>query len=116
MEPTRGLRLVAYLRVSSNAQATADTIDHQRRAVRAWAKVQGHRLVKLCEDEAVSGTKDVEARPGLAGVVDALRDGQADAVVMKSLDRLARSLTVQEAALAILWGTGTRVFTLDSGE
>lgn len=36
--------------------------------------------------------------------------------VVSSLDRLARSLTLQEASLQQVWGSGGSVFAVDTGE
>jgi DNA invertase Pin-like site-specific DNA recombinase len=108
--------LVAYLRVSSESQLDGFGLDVQAKAVRMWAKANGHRVVHTCKDEGLSGTLDAADRPGLACALDALSDGTADGLVVARLDRLARSLAVQEAALAAVWRLGASVFTVDSGE
>jgi DNA invertase Pin-like site-specific DNA recombinase len=45
-----------------------------------------------------------------------VRTGEVDGIVVSSLDRLARSLTVQEATLAKVWAHGGAVLTADAGE
>jgi DNA invertase Pin-like site-specific DNA recombinase len=65
-------------------------------------------------DEGISGT--VEDREGLEEALAAVRFNGADGLVVSSLDRLARSLTIQEAALQQAWGADGRVFTVDQGE
>jgi len=111
------MRAVAYIRVSTDRQAEKGFgLDVQTKAVRAWARANGHRLVKVCSDEGVSGTKDAADRPGLREALNALQDGAAEALVVPRLDRLARSLSVQEAALAHAWRSGSRTFACDSGE
>jgi DNA invertase Pin-like site-specific DNA recombinase len=110
------MRLVAYLRVSSEGHVDGYGLDLQRRSVRAWAKANGHRIVHTCVDEAVSGALEAADRPGLACALEAIATGQADGVVVARLDRLARKLTVQEATLALVWQRGARVFAADTGE
>jgi DNA invertase Pin-like site-specific DNA recombinase len=110
------VKLVTYLRVSSEAQLDGFGLDVQARAVRTWAKANGHRVVHTCTDEGLSGTLDAADRPGLACALDALSDGTADGLLVARLDRLARSLAVQEAALAAAWRLGASVFTVDGGE
>jgi DNA invertase Pin-like site-specific DNA recombinase len=111
------MKLVAYIRVSSDSQAEhGNGLEVQREAIRAWAKAHGHRVVHWCSDEGVSGTLDALDREGLACVIDAIETGEADGVVVARLDRLARRLHVQEAALAHLWRGGASVFAVDSGE
>lgn len=110
------MRLVAYLRVSSECQVDGYGLDAQRRAVRSWAKTNGHRIVHWCTDEAVSGALDASERPGLSCVMDHLADGSAEGLIVARLDRLARSLTVQEATLGLVWRRGATVFSADTGE
>ncbi len=110
------MRLVAYLRVSSETQLDGFGLDVQRRGIRSWAKSNGHQIVKWCSDEGISGTRDAADRAGLSCALDALSDGTAGGVVVARLDRLARSLAVQEAALAAAWRLGASVFTVDGGE
>ena len=110
------VRLVSYLRVSSEGQLEGYGLDAQRRTVRAWAKANGHRIVHPCVDEAISGALEAAARLGLVCALDAITTGVADGVVVARLDRLARQLTVQEATLALVWQHGARVFAVDTGE
>lgn len=112
-----GIRLVAYLRVSTDHQAEhGQGLDIQERAIKRWAKKHGHRLVGLHRDEGISGTKEAADRPGLACALEAVERGQAAGLVVYRLDRLARSLTVQEAVLGHVWRHDGRVFAVDTGE
>jgi DNA invertase Pin-like site-specific DNA recombinase len=108
--------LVGYLRVSSDGQLDGFGLETQHRAVLRWAKANGHRVVTWCRDEGVSGTTDAGDRPGLVCAVEAITKGLTEGVVVARLDRLARNLTVQEAALALFWKLGARVFAADTGE
>lgn len=111
------MRAVAYIRVSTDKQAEKGFgLDVQIQTVKAWARANGHRLVTICSDEGISGTKDAADRPGLRQALNLLQDGKAEALVVPRLDRLARSLSVQEAALAHAWRSGARMFSCDSGE
>lgn len=111
------MKLIAYLRVSSETQVDGYGLDVQRTAVRGWAKAHGHKIVAEYVDAGVSGATDATDRPGLSDALRALQHPpQADGLIVAKLDRLARALTVQEAALAIMWRAGGRVFTADAGE
>jgi DNA invertase Pin-like site-specific DNA recombinase len=111
------MRLIAYLRVSSDSQLDGFGLDVQERAVRAWARRHEHRIVDMQTDAGVSGATDAADRPGLSAALLALHHPpQADGLIVARLDRLARALTVQEAALAIAWQAGGRVVTADTGE
>ena len=109
------MKLIGYLRVSTVGQAEAGHgLDVQEAAIRSWATQHRHRLVRIVSDAGVSGATD--ERNGLTEALAAIRFNGVEGLVVHNLDRLARSLTVQEAALAQIWHTGGRVFTVDQGE
>jgi DNA invertase Pin-like site-specific DNA recombinase len=111
------MRVIGYLRVSTERQVKDGYgLADQERQVRAWCKANGHKLVRLVSDDAKSGTLDAAERPGLLDVLRAVRGREADAVVMRDLDRIARTLTVQEAVLAQLWKLGGRAFVVTSAD
>lgn len=111
------MRLIGYARVSTRGQVIHGTsLPGQKKAIRKWCRDGTHRLLDICEDGAVSGTKALHEREGLYCALQLIRDGRADGIVLQNLDRLARELTIQEAALAAVWSHGGRVFTYESGE
>lgn len=111
------MKLVAYVRVSTDRQVEEGLgLDVQRRAIRAWAKLNGHRVALWTSDEGVTGSSGMESRVGLHDALAALKDGTAVGLVVYRLDRLARKLTVQEATLAKAWDLGASVFAVDLGE
>jgi DNA invertase Pin-like site-specific DNA recombinase len=102
------VRLVAYLRVSTDQQETG--LDTQRAEITAWkAPRLEHGIVAWLSDEDVSGKTDLEHRPGLGQAFHMLGHGEADGLVVFKLDRLARDLIVQEQLLSELWRIGSRV-------
>jgi DNA invertase Pin-like site-specific DNA recombinase len=110
------MRLIGYIRVSSTNQVEGAGLEVQRRALRQYAKRAGHRLVRIEADEGISGTKGFEDRPGLARALETIKQGRADALLVFSLHRLARSLSVQESTLGYVWRVGGRVFAVDMDE
>lgn len=110
------MRLIGYIRVSTDGQLDGYGLDVQETALKAWAKANGHRLVGIERDEGVSGTTAHDDRPGLSTALAAIADGGADGLLIPRLDRLARTVAAQEAALAHVWGMGGRVFATDGGE
>lgn len=105
-----------YLRVSTAGQLDGYGLEAQERDCRRWAKKHGHRIVAVKTDGAVSGKTADEERPGLTEALGILAAGDADGILAPTLDRLARELTVQEAALSVIWAYGRRAFTVDHGE
>ena len=91
----------------------------QRKAIRAWAKSGGHRIVASLSDEGVSGKDDLDNRPGLAEAFALLESGRADALVIYRMDRLARKLALQLAWTERIEDHGRRVISVtepDVGE
>src|SRR5581483_3187873 len=104
------VRLVAYLRVSSETQVEQGLgLDVQREAIRTWAKNRGHRIVRWAVDEGESGKNGLDTRVGLRDALEALKSHDGDGLVVYRLDRLARSLTLQEGTLAMAWEYGAAV-------
>jgi DNA invertase Pin-like site-specific DNA recombinase len=110
------VRLVGYVRVSSEGQLDGLGLDVQTRIVREWTKQHGHRLVQVHSDGAVRGTTDAVDRPGLTAALRDLQERRADGLIVATLDRLARRLTVQEAILSMVWQHRGTAFTADDGE
>lgn len=111
------MRLVAYIRVSTSAQVEDGLgLDVQREQIARWAKSRRHQVVAWESDEGVSGAKGISERDGLTAALQTICDGTAAGVIVAKLDRLARSLTAQEAALAHAWNCGGAVFSVDHGE
>jgi DNA invertase Pin-like site-specific DNA recombinase len=111
------VKLVAYIRVSSVSQLDGFGLAVQRKNITTWARNHGHRIVAWHADEGVSGAMEATEREGLSAALLALQEPpQAAGLVVARLDRLARALTVQEAALAIVWRARGKVFTADQGE
>lgn len=111
------MKLIGYVRVSTIGQAKDGLgLPTQERMIRAWAKTSKHRLVKMIRENGKSGTLDETERPGLLEALTALRSREADALVVTSIDRLARALHVQEGVLGKAWALGGKVFTVDGGE
>ncbi len=109
------MRVVGYIRVSTVGQVQdGQGWAIQEKLIRLWVKEHKHRLVGVYRDEGVSGA--VEEREGLEEALAAVRFNGADALVVSSVDRFARSLTVQEAALLQVWNAGGKAFAVDHGE
>lgn len=112
------MRLVAYCRTSTHNGAGADSLGAQEQACREWAGANGHEVVIVFRDDALSGALSIDERPGLENALLALEAGEAEGLVAHRPDRLARELHVQEAALAHAWSVGdhVRVFEAAEGE
>lgn len=86
------LRVVGYVRCSSQEQVDGMSLDAQRARLAAWAEAIDAELVEVIEDAAISGTKSLSDRPGgcrLASLLES-RKPWADAILVIRLDRLGR--------------------------
>jgi DNA invertase Pin-like site-specific DNA recombinase len=110
------MRLIAYLRTSTNGEANGDSLAAQLDACQAWAESERHTIVSTREDAGLSGKLDVDRRPGLLDAVEMVEAGEADGLVVHRLDRLGRELHVQEAILGRVWAAGGSTFEAVEGE
>lgn len=110
------MKLCAYLRVSTEAQADRYGLDVQRQTVRDWAKANGHTIVRggWFTDEGVSGT--LADRDGLGEALACIASRRAAGLVVPRLDRLARDLVVQEQLLAEVTRAGGQVLSCSDAE
>jgi len=90
--PTAG-RVVGYCRVSTVEQAERGFgLDLQRARLADYCLREGLDLIALHEDPGVSGTTPLAERPGLAEALSLVEAGEADAILVARLDRLARDV------------------------
>lgn len=109
------LNAVSYVRVSSNGQRFGDGFPRQREAVNRFAREKGYRLLDEFSDAGVSGTTELDDRPGLAALLDRVENNHVKTVLVENATRLARDLMVQEVILSRLRDAGVRVIAADSG-
>lgn len=109
------MKLIGYVRVSSDSQLDGFGLQTQEAAIRTWARQHSAVLKGLIQDVGVSGATEAWTRPGLSEVLQSVTQGDAQGVIVARLDRLARALTVQEATLAVVWRSGGTVVAADSG-
>ena len=82
---------IGYARVSTDRQADQGvSLDAQTAKIRAMATVQGAELL----DVVVDGGESAKSmnRAGLQRVLDLVRDGKVESVIVAKLDRLTRSV------------------------
>jgi len=84
--------VVGYTRVSTDEQATSGLgLEAQTAAIESECSRRGWDLVEVFEDAGASG-KALTGRPALDDALEAVRGGEAGALVVAKLDRLSRSL------------------------
>jgi len=93
MDSMDSVKVVGYTRLSKDEKARGGVgLQTQRAAVEAECERHGWQLVRVEQDDGVSGTVDPDKRPGLARALAAVEGGDANVLVVSRLDRLTRSL------------------------
>jgi site-specific DNA recombinase len=82
------MKLVGYIRVSSETQAENTSLDEQRRRIQAYCDAFAHELIQVFEE--VGSGKNAGDRPQFQAALDMVR-GEADGIVALKLDRIARN-------------------------
>jgi DNA invertase Pin-like site-specific DNA recombinase len=88
-----------YLRVSGKGQVEGDGFERQLRTIKTYATAHSLRIVDVFEEKGVSGKTDLENRPALMAMLEALAANGTRIVLIEKLDRLARDLMVQETII-----------------
>ncbi len=104
---------VAYIRVSGQGQENGQGLERQRNTINAYADANGVELVETYED-VYTGTADALDRPGFSKMVTELNG--VNTIIIERLDRLARSITVQEHAILWLAAHDFELLVADTGE
>lgn len=94
--------MFTYLRVSGKGQLDGDGFTRQRSAIKAYAMAHELKIVREFREEGVSGTIETMDRPAWAEMIAALHSNGVRTIIVEKLDRVARDLMVQEAAIADL--------------
>jgi DNA invertase Pin-like site-specific DNA recombinase len=102
----------AYLRVSGKGQVDGDGFPRQLDAIRRYAAANGIRIVRTFREEGVSGATDLEDRPALMELLEALAANGCKLVLVEALHRLARDLMVQETIIGDLRKRGYDIISV----
>ena len=90
---TESSQVVAYYRVSTDAQAVSGLgLDAQRAAVRLYASKNNLHIVAEHTDAGVSGAAPIEQRSGLLGAMKDIVTHRAGALLVAKLDRVSRQM------------------------
>ncbi len=104
-------RVALYLRVSTDGQ----TVENQRRDLKASAKRHGWRIVETFDDNGVSGAKSRDERPAMRRLMEGVARKDFDMVAAWSVDRLGRSLQDLVGFLGELQAKGVDLFLHKQG-
>lgn len=87
------LRVALYIRVSTEEQALYGlSLKAQEEALVKYAEDNHMKVVKIYRDEGVSGSLPAMKRPGMAELLDDVKAGKIDMILMTKLDRYFRNV------------------------
>ena len=104
---------VGYIRVSGKGQVKGTGPRRQQEAICDYAKQAGAEIVTWYR-EAHTGTE--AKRPVFNAMLEALLSNGADTIIVESLDRLARDLSVQLTLVAFLASRGLTLLSASTGQ
>jgi DNA invertase Pin-like site-specific DNA recombinase len=110
------MKLEGYIRVSRVAGRSGDAFispKEQRERIKAWARSQGHSIVKWHEDLDQPGSK--AERPGLIAAIERIEAGKSEGLVVARLDRFGRSVQDSANLLARIRDAGGVLCTVGEG-
>ncbi len=104
------MRVVGYVRETPGSDS-ADTAFMQAERVRRWVARNGYDLISICQDGSISGDRD-----GFGAVMGIISSGQADIVVVPTLEALSPDKVTQEVMLFELRNTGISVASTEESD
>lgn len=107
------MRIVGYVR-QAPGRGQSDTAFAQSERIRRWALDTGHDIIAVCQDHHASVAP--EARPGYRALLEIVRSGGADAVVVDSLAALSPDKVLQEIMIVDIREGGATVIATDAGD
>jgi len=101
----------ACLRVSGKGQLRGDGFERQRLACQTYARGNDIRIVREFSERAVPGATELDNRPALMELLEALASNSVHVVLIERLDRLARDLLIQETIIGDMAKRGFQVIS-----
>lgn len=108
------MQALIYARISKDREGAGLGVDRQRSDCEGLAESLGWTVVDTLTDNDISAYSG-KRRPGYEALLDALREGRANAVLAWHTDRLHRSLVELEAFIEICQRHDVTVRTVRSG-
>jgi DNA invertase Pin-like site-specific DNA recombinase len=83
------MKLFGYARVSTDEQVKSGSLEQQIKRIKKYCKENEHELIHVYADAGVSAVKQ---RPDMEKLLQKLRSGNGEGVVVTKLDRWGRSV------------------------
>jgi DNA invertase Pin-like site-specific DNA recombinase len=106
------MKAFAYLRVSGRGQVEGDGFTRQLETIKDYAIRNGIRIIRTFREKGVSGVAELEDRPALMEMLEALAANGTKLLLIEKLDRLARDLMIQETIIGDLRKRGFELISV----
>lgn len=90
------MRIVGYVR-EAPVLGDSETAYAQKERIRRWSAEAGHQLISVCEDLRVIGSQ--AGRDGYRAMLDIVRSGHVDAVLVADLTAFSADKILQEVMI-----------------
>lgn len=107
------MNIAGYVR-QAPGHGDLDSAFAQSERVRRWVRDAGHELIAVCQDHRAASTSF--DRPGLKALLDIVRAGRVDAVVVGSLAALSPDVVTQEIIIVDIAEAGATVIATDEDD
>jgi site-specific DNA recombinase len=104
-----------YCRISKDSAARGLGVARQEKDCRKWAAEHGWPVAEVFTDNDISAYSG-KRRPAFERMVEGLKTGQLDAIVVWHPDRLTRSPKELEGIIEVIEATGAAVGTVTAGQ
>ena len=85
-------KVSGYCRVSSLNQLDGSSLEVQQQQIAAYCTMKGFQLVNIYVDSAISGGVDIDLRPEGSKLMQSIRTGEVQGMVIAKLDRAFRAV------------------------
>lgn len=117
LAPSAVIRCVIYVRISQDRSGEALGVERQEEDCRALAARLGWEVVAVfIENDTSASTRSKKPRPEYDAMLQAVRAGEADAIIAYSNSRLTRRPRELENLIDLHNLTGVRIKTVVSGD
>jgi DNA invertase Pin-like site-specific DNA recombinase len=106
-------KAIGYGRISTEKQSEGISLEAQQEAIVTFGVASGYELIDVLVDDAISGAKTDDERPGLAAVLAAIQEGRASVVIACKRDRLARTQALCGYVQTLIEKAGAELVVID---
>ena len=104
-----------YIRVSTERQVKEGySVAAQKQNLSSFVRQQSWKIYDIYADEGISG-KNIQNRPEVKRLIEDIKKGNIDVVVLYKFDRLTRDSRDTEDIISLVQECGIQVFTLSGG-